>query len=138
MDIDGLAKIAAKDEEGVVVTIYQSDGEPYKASDDTPATVTVVGTESKRYRDAKLAHQRKLFKRARAGGREMTPEEANLDAQKLTAAAVIEWHGWEDGGKALPCTPENVLKILKWSHIYDQVQSGIAGHAVFFTADSGD
>lgn len=136
MNIDGLAKLAEQDDEGAVVTIYQRDGEPYRAEDGTDATVTVVGTESKQYRDAKLAQSRKLFKRARSGARDMTPEEAEAGAQRLAAAAVIDWHGWEADGKPLACTPDNVLKILKFPHIFEQVQAGIVGHAAFFAADS--
>ena len=136
MKLDELAKLTAKDEEGVTGTIYQRDGDPYLAADGTESTFTVVGAESKRYRDAKLAHQRKMFKRARSG-RTITPEEANLDAQRLAAAAVIAWHGWEDGTKALECTRDNVLKVLAYDHIFDQVGAMIQGHAVFSDSGSG-
>ena len=138
MNIDGLEKLREQDDEGAVVTIYQRDGEPYLASDGTESTVTVVGSESKQYRAAKLAQQRRLMKRARTGARELTPEELERDVLKLAASAVTAWHGWEKGGKELPCEEKNVLQILEYVHIFEQVQAGIAGHSAFFAKGSGD
>ena len=49
-----------------------------------------------RYRSVKLAQQRRLFKRARTGT-PTRPEEVGRDNIELATAAVLCWHGWEDG-----------------------------------------
>ena len=137
MKLDTLKVLAEKDDEGVTITIYDRAGEAYKASDGTDATMTVVGSESKTYRKAKLDQSRKMMKRLRSGARDVPVEQAELDAQKLAASAVTAWHGWEDDKeKPLPCTVDNVLKVVAYDHIYSQVQQAIQGHAGFFTGDS--
>ena len=47
MNIQELDQIMAQDEEGAVIPIYQKNGEPYLALDETQSTITVVGTESR-------------------------------------------------------------------------------------------
>lgn len=136
MDIGNLKKVIEQDEEGAVVTIYQTDGEPYKASDDSDCTMTVLGSESKRYRDAERRQQRRFVKRARTGGGGLSPEEADVEAIELAMAAVVDWHGWEIGGKPAECTPANLREVLKYKHIINQVNNAITGHAHFFAKSS--
>lgn len=139
MKIDGLKAIREQADEGSEIVIYDLAGDAYKASDGSDATFTLLGSESKKYRDAKLAHQRRLIKRARAGGREMTPEELDLATLKQAASAFLGWHGWEDDrGADHPCEEKYILKVISYGHILEQAQAGIQGHAVFFTNDSGD
>jgi hypothetical protein len=138
MKIKGLEKLREQSDEGITRTIFRPDGEPYLAADGTEATMTVVGSESKRYRDAKLAQQRRLMKRARTGARDLTPEELEENVLKQAAAAVIGWHGWEDDkGECHPCEEKYLVQVLAYDHIFDQVQSMIQGHAAFFANDSG-
>lgn len=132
MNIGEVKALVDKDNEGAVVTIYQKSGEPYVGLDGNPSTITVVGSESKRYRDAKHAQYRRMQKRVRSGRSEATPEELERDNVDLTAAAVIAFSGWEDDGKPLAFTPENVKLLLSFEHILEQVQAGIHRHASFF------
>jgi hypothetical protein len=122
----------AQEDEGVTVTIYQKDGDPYLGADGEPSTITVVGSESARYKRAKHAQYRRMTKRVRSGRGEATPEELEQDAVDLVAAAVIGFSGWEDGTTPLPFTPENVKMLLGFDHIMEQVQAGIHRHASFF------
>ena len=138
MRIAGLEKVREQADEGVTITIYQPDGEPYLASDGSEATFTLAGSESKQYRDAKLAHQRRLMKRARTGARDMTPEELQRDVLKQAASAFLSWHGWEDDkGADMPCEEKHILEVIQYDHIFEQAQACIAGHAGFFAKDSG-
>jgi hypothetical protein len=138
MDIEGLKKVVEQDDEGVTVTIFQRNGDPYLAADGSEATVTVVGSESKRYRDAERRQQRRLFKRARVRGAEITPEETEREAIEVASAAIIEWHGWEADGKPVPCENPHLTSFLKVKHIFEQVNAAIQGHAAFFEARSSD
>ena len=138
MKIAKLEAVREQADEGAVVTIFDPDGEAYLASDGSEATMTIVGAESKKYRAAKMAQQRALFKKARSSATSMTPEQAEKQVQRLAASAIIGWHGWEDDkGAEQDCSVENVCDVIKYVHIFDQVQAAIQGHSAFFANDSG-
>lgn len=138
MDISKVHELVAQDDEGVVVTIYQRNGDPYLAADGSEATMTVLGSESKAYRAAERRQQRRLFKRMRVRSADVTPEETEAEAIELASSAVIGWHGWESNGKPLDCKPEHVKALLGVKHIFEQVNAAIQGHASLFGARSGD
>lgn len=125
----------AQEEEGAVVELNQPNGEPYRAADGSPATVTVVGRESKRVRAAIAANTRRLL-RSKKG----KMDETDLRANRVEAAvaAITDWHGWEADGIAAPCTPENVRQLLRADHLLEQVEVAIHGHADFFSTNSTD
>lgn len=131
MDIGKIKELVELDEEGAVVPITGKDDEPYLAADGTPCTITVLGSESKRVKAAQMAIQRRRVKPGRRGF-SFTPEEAELARIEQAAAAVIDWHGWEDGnGKPVPCIPENIKELLSIQHILVQVELGIGNHSFF-------
>ena len=132
-----ITRVVAQDEEGAEVPIFQKSGEPYLGMDGEPSTFTVVGSESKRYRQAKHAHLRKMGKRARRSGTNVEPEQMERDSKDLVAAAVIDFRGWDDGKTDLPFTPENVKALLEFDHIFEQVNVGVQSHADFFAGTSG-
>lgn len=132
MNIGELTVLRAKEDEGVEVPIYDKRGDAYLGPDGEPASITVVGSESKKYREAKHAQYRRMSKRVRGGRSEPSPEELERDAVELAAAAVVAFKGWEADGKPLTFTPENVKTLLGFDHILEQVQAGIHRHASFF------
>jgi len=131
-NLNEIKQMVAREDEGVAIPIYQKDGDPYLGADGEQATITVVGSESKRYRDAKHAQYRRMSKRVRSGRSDINPEDIERDAIELAAAAVTGFSGWEDGTKPLPYTPENVRLLLSFDHIFEQVQAGVQRHASFF------
>jgi len=133
MDILELDKETEQDEEGAAVPIFQRGGDPYLAADGTPATITVLGSESKKYKAGKRAATKKML---RSYGSHVEPEDVERNAISLAAAAVIDWHGWEANGQPVPCTPENVKVLLSRDHILTQVQLGIDRHSSFFAKAS--
>jgi len=133
MDLKKLAELRAVDEEGAVVTIYQRNGDPYLAMDGTESTMTVLGSEAKAYKAAKRNTTKRMLNRRRTM---LEPEDIERNRINQAAAGVIEWHGWDDGKKDQPCTPENVTVTLKEDHILEQVEAAIQGHADFFTQPS--
>ncbi|MFH1603814.1 MAG: hypothetical protein ABIH03_07900 [Pseudomonadota bacterium] len=136
MDIKKLDAVIALDEQEVEIVIYQKDGTPYLAPDGkTPCTITVVGEESQRVRDAKRATQRRILhqRTARIG-----PEEIERNRIFEAAAAVTRWSGWTAGSDApAACAQENVRELLRVPHILTQVEQGVSGHADFFKQQSG-
>lgn len=138
MDIKKVSEQSANEENGAVIPIVdKTTDEPYRAEDGSESTITVVGSESKRYRRAQDQLTRRTIKRRGAP----SPDELRDDRIELAAAAVTAWHGWEskEGDVATPvqCTPENVKQLLGASQdILQQVETGIREHARFFAKPS--
>lgn len=124
----------ASEDQGATITIYQKGSqEPYTGKDGAPATVTVVGSESARFKE----HRRKLIRSRSRNARPMTADETEMFVLQELAGAVIAWSGWEDEqGAPLPCTGDNVCKLLAWDHIYNQVNNAVHGPASFFGGGS--
>lgn len=129
MDLSQLDAEIAKDERGAVVTINQKNGDPYISQDGSPSTVTVLGSESKRYQDAKNAITKRALSQRRS---KLDPADISRNRLDLACAAITDWSGWESGGKPAQCTPENVKSLLRAEHILEQVESAVMGHADFF------
>jgi hypothetical protein len=139
MELQHVKALVEQDNEGVEVKIEMPNGDFYLGADGNPSTFTVLGSESVKYKEARRAQQRRIFKRARqGGGATMTPEESERDAIELAASAVIGFSGWEADGEPLPFTPENVKALLAVDHIFDQVNRAIQRHASFFERASAN
>lgn len=135
MDLSGIGEEVAKDEEGVIVPIFRKNSEPYLSSDGKPASVTVLGSESAKYRTARDSITRRALQAGARRGK-LEPEDLLKNRVSLCAAVVIDWFGWEAGGKPAPCIEANVRELLKAEHILEQVEAGIANHSDFFEKPS--
>lgn len=123
----------AKHDTPISIEIENAQGEKYLALDGTPATISVVGSQSERARRWEDAERERIRKGV----------SRDVDTRRLDSvtAVVTTWHGWDDGKKDLPCTPENVRALLgapEARHILRQVENGIDNHALFSEASSGD
>lgn len=117
-------------EKGVPIPIYDANAEPYLALDGTPATITVLGAESRKLRKAQEDYDRERRKKHPFG----SPGDGSDHELEKIVMAVVDWHGWDDGKKDLPCTPENVRAILgapEAEHILRQVRRGVQAHGLF-------
>ena len=135
MKISTLKTKVAESEKGAIVPIEGQDGEAYTAADGSPATITLLGSESKKLRAVSDKQTRRVLRDQRT---KMTPEELRANRIELATAAVIDWHGFEDdAGNPIPCTAENVAEVLAAApHVLEQVESGVRRHASFFSASS--
>jgi hypothetical protein len=124
MKISALKASTDKHDEGMVVPILDESGEPMLAADESPVTVTVVGIESKRIRKVEDKQTRRVW---RTGATDPDPDLLRKNRVELAAAAVIDWHGFEDDNdQPVPCTPENVVAVLSSSgHVLKQVEAGV-------------
>lgn len=130
-NLKDVVKQIQQDDEPRTVTICDRTGKPYRAADGTDATLTLVGSESPGYRKRRDDAYRALAELKD----EPTPGEVQI---AVAACAVVDWHGWEDGKKALPCTPENVRTLLSLEHILRQVEAAVTRRADFFAVGSTD
>lgn len=128
-DIKEVEQQIANDEEGAVVPIFQKNGDPYLAADGSQASVTVVGSESKRYRLARDNATRKMMRRRMS---KLEPDDLRKLRVEQASAGVIAWHGWEKDGKPFPCEPASVELLCRADHILEQIEEGIQKHADFF------
>ena len=131
-DLNSEKAAVAREDEGIVVHITNSKGEPMHFGDGQPVTVTVAGTYSKRYRDAERERVDRRFK-----GRQPNIETIRRDALEITADCVLAWSGFFDNGKPLDCIRSNVVKVLDgvpW--VREQVEKAMEDHAGFSRASS--
>jgi hypothetical protein len=136
MDISTIQQQAAQEDEAVVVTIVQPDGEPYqKADGEGPVTISVLGGYSKRIRAVREQQMRRMLKDRRA---KLEPEDMRRNRIEAAVAAITGWDGWTANGQPFPFTPENAEALFTQAPwILDQVESAIDGHARFFKSSSG-
>jgi hypothetical protein len=123
---------AAREDEGIVVQINDERGEPMTYGEGLAVTVKVVGTYSKRYRDAERMRVDKRWK-----SRGVDPDVIRREALELTAECVLEWAGFFDGGKPLDCSRANVVRVLDavpW--VRQQIEVAMEDHAGFSRAPS--
>lgn len=100
-------------------------------------TITLLGEDSKVYRKLQLGKQQVALNRMAKGKGAI-----DLDAEKLSEDTIddlvkitVAWSGFEDDGKLIECTPENVRAIYSdpyFSWIKEQAQEFKANRANFF------
>ena len=125
-DLGQAQAVAVREEEGRVVELRDEAGEVMQG-----VTVSVVGSYSKRYRDAVDQRANRKFRL----GKLPTPAEIRLETMQLYADCVIQWEGFEHEGKPWPSTRENIVKVFEaapW--IYEQVAAAVEDHAGFTKA----
>jgi hypothetical protein len=135
MKLSTLKTAVARSEDAAIIPLLDETGEPYLASDDSPVTVSVVGSESKRSRDARDKQTKRVL---RDRVTKLDPADLRTNRIELATAGVIAWHGIEaEDGSAIECTPANVREFLGAAeHVLTQVEDGIARHARFFAPPS--
>jgi hypothetical protein len=135
MKISELQQEVAAAEDAAEVTMLKQNGDEYTGSNGEPTVWGILGSDSKRYRDADIKQTRKQWKRP--GKR--TPEQWLADRIELAASAVAWWTNVEDDdGNAIECSPANVIAILKAApiNVLTQVEEAIGSHAARFTKSS--
>lgn len=134
MNIDTISQEIEQDEEGVTITIFKKNEDPYLAADGSEATMTVLGTDAKQVRAVRDRQTRRYLKNQK---KKRTPEDLRRNRIELATAAVKAWHGWEDAdGAPLPCTPQNVARLLKYDHVLAQIEEASEAGASFFESSS--
>lgn len=104
MDISRL-NMRARGNEGAWIEIAGPDGSP------TGIKVHIRGARSDDVRASVERHQQRVAEAYRAKRDDFAHLETQREAE-LAEATVIDWSGIEEGGQAVPATPENVRRIM--------------------------
>ena len=115
---------AAKAEEGAVMQVKNP-----LTGEALGATITLIGTDSKAFRD--LAKQR-----ATAALKRTKEEQESFDVDassvELLAKCTLAWSGIEEGGKSVEFSQENAVKMYsKYHWLKEQVDRFIGDRANF-------
>lgn len=112
-------------DEGATMEVIAPDGTPAKNDDGTPVTITVLGHDSRAYRDAANRLSRRTSVKMKAGSLEIDRVQLEADEIEKLTACTTSWHGIGlDGVAALPCTPENVKKVYtRFAWLREQVSA---------------
>jgi hypothetical protein len=118
--------------EGVMMTVLRvADGEPAVNSNGEPMTLTLLGMDSKHYRDS--AQKQSDRRTSRGRNPVMSVEEMLSDSVSLLAAMTVAWSGFYDHeGLPIPCNFENARALyLQAPAIRDQADTFIARRVNF-------
>ena len=135
-DLTAAKALSEAEDEGAIIEIHAPDGEPMMhgpENDPKPVTMRVAGSYSSTYRRAEEAATKKRLQAARR------TRSTDLDAAAarqwqidVMAKCVLEWDGFYDDGKPVPCTYDNVRAVLThapWAR--EQVEAAMQDHEVF-------
>lgn len=104
------------------------------SGEDTGIRITVLGTDSKKYKDKVREQQQARFNKA---ARSRSRKSANIgmsdeEASELLAACTVSWSGVKENGDEVPV--EQAARIYtKYSWIREQVDEFMGDRANFFT-----
>lgn len=117
--------------EGFDVQIYHPG-----TNEDLGITIHVLGKDSDEFIKVSRAQSKKrLAKMSKGGFRNTSPvpvEEIDQDSLVLLAACTKSWKGVIVEGKAIECTPDNVVMIYeRFPWIREQVDTAIGDRANF-------
>ena len=132
-----LSKLSAESEIGAVLELNTKTGEPATQADGSPVTITLLGTDSKKWRKAEdtVGDRRLKSANPRNGAAAKTMEEQRNDVAFLLASVTVAWSGFESDGVPVECTFENAKNLyLNHSFIREQVDSFLAERRNFSKA----
>ncbi len=134
-----LTELSAEAEIGAVLELNTKTGEPATQKDGSPVTITLLGTDSKKWRKAEDAVGDRRLKAAspRHGAAAKSMEEQRNDVAFLLASVTVSWSGLQNDGTDLECNLENAKKLyLAHPFIREQVDSFLAERRNFLKASS--
>lgn len=133
IDVAGAAKVADREEEGVLVQIRDPQGEPAMVGDQ-PVTVRIAGSYSKRYRRIQEGQTQRMLKRRQVA---LTAEQLTANRVELVAGCILDWSGFTNGGQPYPFSRDNathLVTVAPW--IRDQLEEAQGDHASFSASSS--
>jgi len=93
-------------------------------------TITVLGTDSKTYRNAIKARLRQRVNQRKKN--DFDPEKAEKEAVELLADLTVDWDGISLDGQVLKCNRENCITVYsRFAWIREQVDEFIGDRANF-------
>jgi hypothetical protein len=133
------SNVSAAAEDGAVLELKDPAGEPILKDDGSPVTITLAGTESKKWKKARNAVGDRYLKNAnpRNSSPVRTMDEALSDQAFQLASVTLAWDGVIVDGQELPCTHDNAKKIyLQYDWVREQVDLFVGERRNFWKASS--
>lgn len=132
-DLSSVDQIAEAEDQGTIVHIHDVEERPMFYRDangqEKPVTITVTGTQSRRYRSVEASIRRRKLK-----SRSLTGEALHADNIDRAAACTIAWEGILDHGQPVECNRQNAARLYKaapW--VLDQIAEAMNDHSRFFS-----
>ena len=127
-------------ETGVDMPVKSLDGKPLVARNGEQVAITVLGSDSNKYRSLTRTQVRKRLDQM-AGGKQITEAEMDETEQDVLDVLVACTVGWKNvldtEGNAIPFTSDNVRKLYgAYPVIREQVDTFISNRANFIPASS--
>lgn len=125
VDLADFAGLAEAQEAGIDVDIIHP-----KTGEKLGITIKVAGPDSERQKKARAAV---LTERLRGRKiKQLTVQEMEAEAIRVTAASIMSWDGVIENGKAIECNPQNAERLLaKYPFINDQISDAAGDRAGF-------
>jgi len=128
--------LASKEDEGTDVHIHGVDERPLfyeKDGVETPVTITVVGTNSQRFRQIESRQRRRRLK-----PKDLTGEKVHEDAIEKVAFCTLRWEGViDEHDNVIRCDFENAVMLYSaLPHVYSQLLEAMGDHERFFGSSS--
>lgn len=99
----------------------------------TGIRITVASPDSAKYRQISMKIQNEQLTYAMKNKGKTSAERLANNALEVLVGATVAWEGITEGGKELPCTPENVRKVYEEvSFIKDQIDEFLGDARNFF------
>lgn len=131
MDIGKAAKVAAREDEGIVVHLRDENEE----LSNPPTTVRIAGSYSAVYRRTQDNQMQRMLKRRQMT---LTPEQVTRNRIELVATCILGWEGFTNNGQPYPFTKDNAVNLLTQAPwIRQQLEDAQADHASFGGGSSG-
>lgn len=109
MDISKFKGLAKGFDEGVEIEILHP-----KTNAKLGMFVTVASYQSERVKALQRTMTNALIREQKRNPKKVgTVEELEKKTMDIVSTAVLSWRGFEDGGKEIECSPENVLAVLE-------------------------
>jgi hypothetical protein len=125
-------------ESGASLVLKKLDGSPLRNSKGEEMTLTLLGPDSRKYRELQRAQVKKRLNRSKAKRQDIEAdmEEAEADAIDLMVGCTVAWGGFcDDEGNIVAHTPQNIRSIYaSYPIIRDQVDAFITERANFLQA----
>lgn len=129
MDLNSLKPVKA-DKGATLQLVHPETDEPIDGM-----TLTLLGQDSAVYRKIQFAKQQAILNKMAKGKKQV-----DFDAEKLAEETIdelvqltVKWTGFEMGGEALPCNPDNCRMVYaEWPWIKEQASEFVANRANFF------
>lgn len=138
-----LAQIDTKTlaETGVDMPVKSLDGKPLIARNGEQVAITVLGSDSSKYRALTRVQVRKRMEQIASGKTTMTDtdmDETDREVMDVLVACTVGWKNVLDtSGNAIPFTNDNVRKLYEaYPIIREQVESFISNRANFIPPSS--